>query len=248
MNEKDLDIATFKIIYSKYKKQILYWLVILSCIIMFFIYTLPGVLNIPRLSEERKFEEEKLKIINNNLALLKNSDESALDEQIGVSTSALPLSKDYVGILNAISIASIKSGAGVKDYSLSVGEITEKGSAEEGYPSLDIGLSLQGSQEQIVAFISNIYQTVPLSEVLGVNLSKDSATLNLKFYYKAQPPSNFSEDSPLNPISAESLGTIRTISEWETLPDFSEVSETVPEESEVTGETQSSEVTPTPSL
>lgn len=217
MKEKtNIDVETLRIIYSRYKKHIIYGGTIAICLFFFIFFTIPKTLELSELNKERTVEIKKLQVLNGNLFLLRTLNDNDLDQKLQTASRALPSSKDFEGILNAISLASNKSGASLNDYSFVVGELSKSSDANSGFPSVKLTLSLRASSSQIIAFLKNLSETVPLSEVTNISQKKDSVAITALFYYKSVDTNSLSSEARLSGISPKHLTLIDTISSWDT--------------------------------
>lgn len=213
-NKNSIDIATLSIIYKKYKEHIIYLAIIVVCILIFVFLTIPKISQIGIISQERKAEEEKLKILKNNVSILQNTDDSLLESQVQAVSSALPENKDFEGILNAISLASSKSGASLSDYDFGVGELSDQTTPTVGYPYIKLTLNIKANQAQTISFLKNISETVPLSQVSSITEILGSTSVEMFFYYKASIPDDLSKSVALNNMSESDRDLISTLSMW----------------------------------
>ena len=104
-NTSSIDFATLNIIYKKYKYHLIYISVIIVCFIVLIFFTLPEFSQISQMGKERKIEEEKLKVLKNNLGILQGTDNTLLESQLQAVTTALPESKDYEGMIISFLVA-----------------------------------------------------------------------------------------------------------------------------------------------
>lgn len=215
-NKNNIDIATLNIIYKKYKEHIIYMGIIIVCLLVFVFLTIPKISQIGMIGQERKAEENKLKILKDNVAIIQNTDDSLLESQLQTVTDALPESKDFEGILNAISLASSKSGASLNDYNLGIGELLDSKSPTTGYPFIKLSLDIQANQVQTIAFLKNILETVPLSQITSVSETLGHASVDVTFYYKPSLPEDLSKNATLVDINQSDKDLISTISTWNT--------------------------------
>lgn len=210
----NIDISTLKIIYKKYKEHIIYIGIILVCILAFVYFTIPKISQIKEVGEERKAEEEKLKVLKNNLSILQNTNDILLESQLQTVLSVLPESKDFEGIFNAISIASGKTGASLSDYELGVGDLSDSATPEKGYPYLQLKLSIRANLAQTISFLKTILETAPLSQVLSISETSGNTSVDMVFYYKPTVPEDIVKSPTLTNLSQSDLELISTISKW----------------------------------
>jgi hypothetical protein len=210
----NLDAATFKFFYTKYKEYLLPLVVILVCIGLFIFVLIPGIQNLFYSQQEAKVEAEKLTMLRNNLNTLNNLSDTQLDSQLQIVASALPPNKDFAGILNAIGVAANNSGVILGDYNFSVGDITNNQSFQP-FPSLQLTLTISaGGINSVIKFVSELYKTVPISEVSSIRADAMGSQITVLFYYRPFPSLDFSDSQPLAPLSSKNLSIINQLSTW----------------------------------
>lgn len=215
MNPKiNIDIETIKLIYKNYKVHIRYGAIILICFLVFAIISVPKMFQISGLLDARKNEEKKLEVLNKNYRLLTSIEEGILDFQLQTAVSALPEGKDFVGIINAISLASGKSGVSLDDYNFQVGSVIDKTFSVEGFPFMKLSLVVRASPQQLDNFLQSLSNTSPLSEVTSIKQTSGTTNLEAVFYFKPSVPSNMSDVDELNDLSSKEKDLLNTISSW----------------------------------
>lgn len=208
----NIDIETIKIIYSKYKNHLIYITILVVCFILLLKFILPSVLELGNLNKKKEEEIKKLEILKGNMKVLSSLSDSDLDSELKVLVSALPETKDFDGILTAISDASGRSGVPLGDYQFQVGKLSEKIERTKGYPFLKLVLNLRTNLVGTQKFLGELSETLPLSEISDVVQRSDSVTVTTLFYYK--PISPFPETEKLTDLSWEQQNLISKISQW----------------------------------
>lgn len=211
----NIDINTIKILYKKYKEHLVYILVISITTVLFLFAVLPRIVDLTKLNNERKIELNKISILKNNLDLLSNLDNSSLDSQLLIASSALPSGKDFEGVLNAVSLASGRSGVSLDDYGFQVGDLSQRSSINTtGFPFLTLVLNVRGTTSQIAKFVGSLFKSTPISEVTSIVQNTNSAKISVVFYYKALPGVQLSDSEKLTPLSQKGKEIINIISSW----------------------------------
>ncbi len=211
----NIDIDTIKILYRKYKEHLVYILVIFITIVLFLSGILPRGKDVALLNNEKKIELNKFSILKNNLDLLSNLDDSKLNSQLLVVSSALPSEKDFEGVLNAVSLASGKSGATLSDYEFRVGNLSQGLSVKTtGFPFLTLTVNIRGTPSQVVKFIGSLSKSTPISEVTSILQNTNNATIDIVFYYKTLLPVQFNDSLQITPLSQKGIGIINTLYSW----------------------------------
>jgi hypothetical protein len=205
---------TIMLLYKKNKNYILPISVIIICIFLFFQVIMPQINGLFQLQKQLQSEQEKLAKLKNNLTSLSNLDSSVLDTQYKITSAVLPVNKDFTGIINAISISAAKTGLSVGDYNFVVGDISNPQTNVTKFPYLQLSVNLLGDIKNGSEFVSELYKTAPLSEVISLSSSVDSISISINFYYKTIPPINFNEEVPLQTISPKNQTMVDKISGW----------------------------------
>ena len=211
----NIDINTIKLLYKKYKEHLVYILVIFTTFLLLLFTVLPRIKDLAKLNNERKIELNKISVLKNNLYLLSNLDDSLLNFQLSAASSALPSEKDFEGVLNAVSLASAKSGVSLNDYEFQVGNLSQGLSDQTtGFPSLILAISIRGTPSQVVRFVGSLSRSMPLSEIVSISQNANNAAISIVFYYKTQPPILLNDSEKIAPLSEKGRGIINTLSSW----------------------------------
>lgn len=215
MNKKiNIDSATFWFLYARYKQYLLPVGVIFICILLFLFLVIPQFQNFLDIQQQTKIESNKLLILKNNLNLLTNIDESQMNSQLQIVSTALPPAKDFSGILNGISVAANKAGVFLGDYEFLVGDLGKSSLNTQSFPYLQITLKINGGVSGVTRFMTELYKTVPLSEVTAVKLASADSEITVLFYYRPFPPLGFNSNLPIDTVSPQGLSIINTLSSW----------------------------------
>ena len=224
-NRSIVDFTTFKFLYKKYKEFTVPLIVFVVCTILLFTVIAPQFKGIIDLSKGAKESERNLAVLKNNFDLLSSLNEETLDSWLRTVNVALPSSKDFFSIINAISYTSLATGIKVGDFQVSIGELSDEESGESGgkLSSISMNLSVAGDAQDANRFIEALYTTLPLSEVTGVNTGNTSSEILLNFYYKSLPPTKVSGVSRIDPILSDDLALINNLAQFNFVGDFDQL-------------------------
>lgn len=217
MNEKiNSDLKSLKLIFNRNKSYIFSGVMILVSIMLFFQFVIPqfNVLLVARKEAEESLL--KLKALKENLSILVNVNEEFLDPQLKTLNLALPLNKDFVGILNSVYSTAQKTGVGLGSFSIVVGDLAQP-EDNNNFPVIKLSTPIDASVTAVNSFIGIISKTVPLSEVYFVKAGSISSSVSLSFYYKPLSASNYDRDARISPISQKGLTLIRQLNEFENM-------------------------------
>lgn len=211
-NKVNIDADTLKFLYQKYKEFLFPAIVMVVSIILLIVFVIPQLLVFISNIDAIREENSKLSVLKENLNAITIISDSTLDSQLKITSAALPLTKDYAGILNALATASRISGASLGTFEFQVGDISSTQPNQSGFPFLKMTLNVGGDIKTVNSFINSLAKTFPLSEIAGATISNGLSTLNLYFYYKPVPANVISNNVPINPVSKEGLNLISNLS------------------------------------
>ncbi len=210
----NVDSETFWFLYKRYKEYLLPVGVILACVLLLFFIIIPQFQMFLDTQQQAKVESGKLLVLRNNLNLLTNMDESRLDSQLQIASGALPSTKDFAGILNGISVSANKAGVFLGNYQFQVGDISKPSVNVQSFPSIQLSLTINGGIDGAMRFMSELYKTVPLSEITSVKVSNANSEISILFYYRPFPPLGFNNSAPIVSVSQEGSALITNLSSW----------------------------------
>jgi hypothetical protein len=217
MNEKiNSDFKAFKFIFNKNKSYIVPVTIIFISIILFLQFVIPQFKMLLTTREETRQATLKLKALQENLTIITNIDESDLDSQLKILNSALPLDKDFIGILNCIYSAAKKAGVGVGNFSLKIGDPAQSEKGVES-PIVKLSIPLDTGVVGANSFADIMSKAMPLSETVQIKIGETSSMVELSFYYKPLGAANYSQDAKINPISQKGLAIIAQLKKFENI-------------------------------
>jgi Tfp pilus assembly protein PilO len=209
----NLDREAAQTVFRHYKDNILPLAVIFACILMLFFVIVPEFKQFLIAQEQLRAETQKLELLKNNYNFLSNLEDSQTENNYKILSRVLPPNKDFVGIMNAISVSSQKTGVSVGDFDFSLGNL-DKTTVDAVLPTIKININLIGNAQAIAKFITELYKTAPISEVTKIKATGSVASLEIRFYYKPFPPLNISDETPVVPYSSQTLSLIKQVSSW----------------------------------
>ncbi len=215
MNEKiSSDIKSLKFILNKNKPYLVPITIIIVSIILFFQFVIPQFGALLTAKKEVKEASLKLETLKANLDILININEETLDSQLKILTSALPLDKDFIGILNSIYSTAQRTGVSLGNFSFKIGDLAQSENGDS-FPVVKLSIPINSGIAAVSSFVEAISKTVPLSEIYLVKIGDMSSMVSLSFYYKLLGDSNYSQDVRVSPVSQKGLTLINQLSEFE---------------------------------
>ncbi len=211
--------------YYRYKDSNYYSLsilitAILLCILLIFQIILPQAQIYFSIRKEAVALGSKIKTINENINFMNNLDKSVVDSQLQVVTRSLPADKDFEGILNVISQASVRSGVSVSDFSFQLDKPAQtngqvKSDHKSDLVAIDITVDIKGSTDGGKKFLAEIAEKIPVVEITNVKGDSNSLIIDMHFYYKTLPKIAFKEDELITSVSDSKQALIRQLSAWQ---------------------------------
>lgn len=208
-----IDINTLRLLYGHYKSFVVPFLVIVLVIGVFIKVNVPAIYDLLKGYEDQKSARIALEDMRSNLNLLKRIDGSNLDSQFKIASKALPVNKDFDGVLNAISDASNTSRVALGGFKFMVGSLSKDEGGKE-LPTLNLSVNLVGNVEDVDKFMDRLGKTLPLSEIVKISAKKDASILTIDFYYKPLKPSKPGESLHIGQISNKGLSLIGELSSF----------------------------------
>lgn len=213
-NRASVDYATFKFLYRKYREFGIPLMVILVCTALLIMVLVPQFQNLLELSRKAKESEKNLEVLRKNFDVLSSLNDSLLTSQLRIVSLALPVNKDFIGIINAISYASSVAGVGVSDFQLSVGELSKNGASLSDSLGTSVTLSVDADFEGVNRFMNTLTNTLPLSEVTSISTGDFSSSLTVNFHNIPFPSTISQGISPIVSLSSDDLNLINQLANF----------------------------------
>jgi hypothetical protein len=215
MNQKiNLDFVSLKFILNRNKSYVFSALIILVSIFLFFQFVVPEFNSMLKSKQEADDLTAKLEMLKTNLNVLTNVNQDKLDSQYNTLTSALPVEKDVIKILNSIYAVAQKTGVSLGNFSFKIGNISKPEAADNSLVTLSVPIN--SGAEAANSFIKTLSKTIPLSEIDSIKTTDEISTITLSFYYKPLgDASSYSQDVQINPISKSGLALIDQLDKFD---------------------------------
>ncbi|MEK7605954.1 MAG: type 4a pilus biogenesis protein PilO [Patescibacteria group bacterium] len=213
-------LGDIRLLYFKYKDTPYFSLAVvcivgLIAILLLWKAVLPQVGSWFSLQEEVKKTNENISLLKANQTILAGLNDSQLEDQFAVATTALPYAKDYAGIISSIDDATILAGVRRDDYSLQIGDLSTKSAQLASETSLPVKISLKGTVGQMQHFLHDINKKLPLSEVVTVSFGNDGATIGLIYFYKFLPDNlQILYTRPVKTLNQPQITLLKTLGTW----------------------------------
>jgi hypothetical protein len=217
MNEKiNTDIKSLKFIFNKNRSYIIPIVIILISIILFFQVVIPQFGMLLATEKQAKEASLKLKTLKANMDVLTNINDDILNSQLQTLSLALPLNKDFIGILNSVYSTAQRTGVSLGAFSFKIGDISGSES-KDNIPLVKLSVPINSDVTAISSFVETISETLPLSEVYEVKVGEISSTVSISFYYKPLGASTYNPDVGISPVSQKGITIINQLKGFETI-------------------------------
>lgn len=210
----NLDIKSLKLIYERDKPFIVPLIVIIVCIILVVKVELPLLQNFNKVKEDSKKASFELSNLKKDLSVIEDLDENSLSQQLTLLNKALPINKDFIGILDAVYLASQKTGISLGEFSFQVGDLNKFDQGQDKFPSIKLSVTALNNIRSVNNFIESISKTLPLSYISMVKSGDKTTQIDIFFYYKKLANFLPKGDMRIEPLSSQKLSTIKEISEF----------------------------------
>ncbi len=220
-----LESLTISEIYTRYKNYLIPILIIFVCFILLIQVTIPQISVLSQRQQEVKTENDKLKILEGNYEILAKLSDSTLNSQLTITTDALPLEKNFAGVINAINLSANKAGVFLGDYQFTVGDL-KKSIPGKNASSMELTLSVNGGALPTSRFIAELYKSLPVAEVTSVTVNSDKAQITAVFYY--QPFPGVQNTAAFSDLTPDKVNLLNELSSWNNPRTFEQVSVSSP--------------------
>lgn len=202
-NKKHIDADIIKLLYYKYRDYVIPIAVFCLSWFVFFQFAIPQIQNFFANKDAVDANEQTLAVLTQNYNLISLQNDNELTNLLDTANHALPATKDFAGILNAISAASATSGVVVNDYSFQIGSINGiTAPSGTGNQSVQLSLTIKGSINETKEFLSALSKQLPLSEITSVNISNGAtAAITANFFFADATKATFVPTSSLVVLS-----------------------------------------------
>lgn len=207
-----IDQNTFRILYYRNKTYIIPVFIFMIAIMLTFFAVIPQIRDYFVLKNEEKNITEKIKIINNNASILSTLNEEELNRKLQAATLALPVEKDFGGILRAIGLASIDANVTLGDFSFQVGSLSVGATKITNALPIEIALTVNDNVLGSRRFLNELSRRLPLSEITSIRVSELSTNITVIFYYKPIPRLIFNPSEEIKALSQKESSLLEELS------------------------------------
>lgn len=212
----NFDKSTLRILYYKNKDYVVPVMVIFASILLFLFVVVTQIQNFFSLQSEVSATKERIAVLRSNLAILAKLDDNSLSTQLELVSNALPTEKNFPGVLNAVTTASRNANVSLNDFSFEVGELSSSSArlSSSAPLALNLSLNIAGGVSGTQRLMHELAKTMPVSQVLDVNIQSNLATLVTNFYYKPFTPIRVDYATPVVSFSEKEKEALEMLSSF----------------------------------
>lgn len=205
---------------QKKKYNVFPALLLLFASILFFVVVLPQLSEVGNYQSQISDRKNHIGTLQKSLSTLTSQNSQQLDTDYLAATTALPNTKNIIGIYSSLTSAAVDANVLIKSFTLSVGDVYNSNgklspsttTSVHGVPYLMASVQVQGaSSVQIVNFVDNIYKRLPLAEVKTIQGGQDQSSIEVNFFYKPYNVDQIANDENISPLDAASQKTLSQI-------------------------------------
>jgi hypothetical protein len=205
---------------TKYKKFIVPVAINMATVFIIVVIILPQFSILGDTLSQIKTQKEKVSDLNSTLSTIVSAQDLTLDSSLTSSTRAVPTGKDVSLIFSALSKAAAASGTELGEFSLTVGGIFGRAAqiapGVGSTPSIVVSASVKGGDvKSLIQFSSELQKLLPLSQINRLNVSGDTASFEISFFYKPLDELKISKQQGVAPLSQADLNLLSQLKEWE---------------------------------
>lgn len=206
--------TTFRILYLRYKSYTVPVVVLLVCFFIFIGFIIPQMQSWFSLQSDITAEQNKIATLNQNLTFASKLDQATLTHNLTLASTAIPQSKDFGSVLNAVSDAAVLANVSLGDYSFAVGDLSV---STVNQSNLQIIVTINGGILDIQKYLLHLKSEFPLSEITDVRVNPTASTLTVIFYYKTIGKISFDDTMPLLPLSKKENDLLKNLQTLQTI-------------------------------
>ncbi|HVZ11774.1 MAG TPA: hypothetical protein VG965_01970 [Patescibacteria group bacterium] len=206
-----------KILLARYKRFLLPMGVSIASVVIVLFVIFPQINSISQKMSDISEQTKKVESLRQSYSIITQSDDSALDNGVQVTTSALPTAKNIPLIFNGLSEAASSSNTTLTDFSINVGGIYGRAAnfTQEGLigaPTVEVVARVDGiDPKNTIQFAKSLVSKLPLSQINKIDISGSSAVYNISFFFKPYNSSGSTSVDSLAPVSQQDFNFINQL-------------------------------------
>lgn len=214
MRKISIESLSLRLLYSQYKEYLIFIGIIVASFLLLVFFVIPQVEDFFSIQAEEERYKEKNTVLKNNIALINSLSDVTLDLQFRTATLAISTQKDYVGVMNTLSVAAERSGVTLGDFTVEVGDLSTASARVAESPSMEIDIQITGNTNTIHSFLNMLSSQLPLVKITTLQLNNTSAIIHTEFPYKPYVVGTTDTTRRFTPFSKQEEELLQKIQEW----------------------------------
>lgn len=91
---------------------------------------------------------------------------------------------------------------------------TGSNAVPDGLSPINLSVTISSNINGLQKFVQEIYARIPLAEVVSIDGSEETTTINLRFYQKPLPEIMLKDEEPITRMSPDDQALLEKLSEW----------------------------------
>lgn len=211
-NKHSLKYYYFIFRHSKYYSPSVYAGIILISIILLIFVIYPQIVNLANINAQVNQLKTEIATLQNNVNNINNMSDSDINNYLTLTNKAVPVTKDFSGLVQSVNMAAIEAGVNLEDYSVKVGQL--KGNDSTIYDKFILGVTIDGNTSDIVRFLTSIKQKFPLLTVQDITIADNKANVDLQAAYVPFQRQNIDLRNINLTLDPQALAILQQISSW----------------------------------
>lgn len=129
----------------------------------------------------------------------------------GESKSKAPANRPPTALLNSAPVGNLPANNAVP---VNRGVGTGTNSVPDGLFAVNLSITINSNINGLQKFIQEIYIRLPLAEVVGIDGSEETTTINLRFYQKPLPEIMLQDEQPISRMSPDNQALLEKLAGW----------------------------------
>jgi len=163
--------------------------------------------------------EQSVSDLTDSVQTLNSISDSQLNTETKLVNDALPEGKDVAAVFAALSEVASKHNVTIDGFTLDVGDVfIQEGvrTAQSGVSQLQVDVTFSSpSTEDTEAFVTALYEELPLAEVDEMRVVEDQGRITINFFYKDIDFERLSREFIIPPRQGDDLQLLQTIQQFE---------------------------------
>lgn len=209
--------------YKKHKNTILIVGLLLGGLFVIYQVIMPQFRQIQDNLVKLEEAERKVDTLKETVRVLATISDVELDQYYTLSNVGLPQGKDILLVFNELLAASQKTEITLGDLTINLGDVFARERKETdattvppvlGSPAINFTINVEGGVENIRAFAQELYNSIPVVEVLGISVNGERGEINANFFFNPLAQTSTDSEEAAKEFMPTELELINQLQQW----------------------------------